>query len=239
MRFRQLCLVPLFALLLAGELRADPIIAGQTSWVARAIQDVELFANTAINTTSTPIMIDDLSGIAVAGINRETQVGNTIEISSFFGWDFVGSLPGFGTYRFGAVGPFSGSDYTGQITNVMQDPSDPGFSSGDPSSFLSGDVEISGDSFAFEFLTGPLAGVVLTTDPSQNFSFQAQFDGLPPSVGTAFTNDGDEFLNVLYQGQVVGTSSDRRVIRIVPEPTAAGMMAVLLGTVVLVRRRAN
>ena len=236
MRFRDLCLVPLIALLLAGELRADPIIAGQTSWVVRAIQDVELFANTAVNPTSTPIMVDDLFGVGLAGINRETQVGTSIEISSSFGWDIRGSLPGLGSYRFGAVGPIPASDLTGTISNVMQDPSDPGFSSGDPSSFLSGDVELMGESFAFEFLTGPLAGVVLTTDPNQGFSFSSEFDGLPPSVGTTITNSGDDFLNVLFDGQVVGTSSDRRIVVIVPEPTT-GLATIVLGSLVIMKRR--
>lgn len=235
MRSKTLYSIITIALLGAtSSVRADPIVAGQTTWLAKAIQDVTLFPNTSINPTNEAIFIDDLFGIATAGFNREMQIGDTIAFNSVVGWDFVGSLPGIGDYRFGVAGPFTGSDYSGEITNVVQDASAPGFSSGDPSSFASGDVTLSGAAFGFEFLSGPLAGVVLTTDPTQNFAFVAQFDALPPSVGTTFTNSGDEVLNVFFNGELVGTSSDRRVVTI-PEPSSC--LSCLLGLIALLVRR--
>ena len=220
------------------QAEADDIGPGTTSFQARAIQDVTLFANTALNDTDEAIIIDDLFGDGLAGWNREQQSGNSIEISSFFGWAFEGSLPGLGDYRFGIVGSFTGDQYSGTISNVVQDPSDPGFSNGDPSSFVSGDLELLGpDGFGFEFTSGPLAGVFLTTDPSQNFSFTGQLDGLPPSPGTTFFNGGEETLNVLFNGVVVGTSSDRRIVVSVPEPGSGAILIAIVGLAAIRRRK--
>ena len=220
-------------LFLASSAHADPILAGSTSFAAIAIQDVTVFANTSINPSGNDIFFDDLSGSSIATIVRDEQVGSTINISSLDGWVFEGSNA-LGDYRFGIVGPFSGSDYSGEITNVVQDPNDPGFNSGDPSSFVSGDYFISGTGFGFEFTSGPLTGVVLRTDPGQNFEFEATFDGLPPSPGTLLTPTpgSDQVLDVyLTDGsgnllELVGTSSDRRIL-VVPEPSS--MLLIGLG----------
>ena len=133
---------------------------------------------------------------------------------------FAGSLPGLGSYEFGAVGPYSPASYSGQITNVQQDANDPGFATGDPSSFVSGDFFLEGAGFGLVFTSGPLQGVVLETDPSQSFAFQSVWDGLPPSPGNVWTNSGTDVLNVLFNGEVVGTSSNRRIVAL-PEPTGA------------------
>jgi hypothetical protein len=237
MHSKAICSLLLLALVALGPnrvLEAAPIAGGTTSWLAKAIQDVTLFANTSVNPSPDPIFIDDLFGIATAGINRETQVGDTIEVSSVVGWDFVGSLPGIGSFRFGIVGPFSETEYSGAITGVAQDSSSPGFASGDPASFQAGTAALSGPAFAFEFLSGPLAGVVLTTDPSQQFAFEASLDGLPPSVGTTFFATGDQVLNVFFGNELVGTSSDRRVV-VIPEPTSV-VMVCLPGLLALLAR---
>jgi hypothetical protein len=63
--------------------------------------------------------------VDVFGINREQQVGSTIEFNSLIGGRYLGSLPGIGDYAFGIVGGLTAADYSGQITNVVQNGADP------------------------------------------------------------------------------------------------------------------
>lgn len=239
-KFFSVCFCSLLVSCMAGSARAELIVAGPTLFYARAVQDITLFAGTPFNDTGSDLFFADITGFGFAGINRETQVGTTIDFNSVIGWSFDGSNDDFGVFRFGAVGPFTGADYSGAITNVVQDEADPGFATGDPSSFLSGDVSFSGSAFAFEFLSGDLAGVILTTDPTQNFSFVADFDGLPPSPGTVFLNDGDDALNVLFNGDVIGTTSNRRVfVTAVPEPGTFAALSAIGGIIVLRKRRSK
>ena len=130
---------------------------------------------------------------------------------SLSGGLFYGSDPRLGSFVFGNIPPLTGADFSGVITNVVQDLSDR-IPTGQPSSFQSGDFSFGGASFGFEFLTGPAAGLKLFTDPAVPFSFSATFDGLPPSAGTVLNNSGTDVLNVLFNGQVVATSSDRRIV---------------------------
>jgi hypothetical protein len=234
----QKFLTPLFwfALIACSReaVRAEPIGGGQVTFNAFAIQDITLLGGTTINPGAEDLILDDIRGFGVAGLNLEAQVGNTIEISSLFGWEFVGSDPQIGDYRFGNIPPFSGTDYSGEFTNVVQDANDPGFATGQFSSFESGDYSVSGDAFAFESLSGSLTGTVLTTDPSQGFTFVSTFDGLPPSPGTELTSAGQ--LNILLGNDVVGYSSDRRIIvTAIPEPSCAAFLMV--GSLVVLRRR--
>jgi hypothetical protein len=111
---------------------------------------------------------------------------------------------------------------------------------GQPSSFQSGDFSFGGASFGFELLTGPVAGLKLFTDPAVPFSFTSTFDGLPPSAGTVLHNSGADVLNVLFNGQVVATSSDRQIVlSAVPEPSSlilCGLATVVAGAYTAVRR---
>src|SRR3954471_18405600 len=179
---------------------AAPIIAGSTLLPGTAIQDITLLPNTPFNPTGSPILINDLFGVGSITINRDTQVGSTIPISSLSGGMFFGSNALLGTYVFGNIPPLTGADFSGVINNVVQNPSDPGFATGQPSSFQSGDFSFGGASFGFEFLTGPAAGLKLFTDPTVPFSFSSTFDGLPPSAGTVLNNSGPDVLNVLFDG---------------------------------------
>jgi hypothetical protein len=210
-KFRVLYLSIAVTLVTGQLLQAAPIVAGPTTYPTIAIQDIVLFANTPIN-PGPELVIPGLSGVDVFGINREEQVGSTIEFNSLIGGRYLGSLPGIGDYAFGIVGGLTEADYSGQLTNVVQNPADPGFAAGDPSSFVSGEYYVSGDQFGFEFLTGPLTGVILFTDPTQDFSFVSTFDGLPPSPGTMLVNGGDDVLDVLLGDVIVGTSSNRRIV---------------------------
>ena len=212
---------------------AEEIQAGATTFFAQALLDVTIFDSASINPTGEELFFDDLSGFSSATIFREQQVGSTITISGLEGWAFEGSNV-LGDFRFGIVGPFDGNDYSGAFTNVQQDPNDPGFPTGDPSSFVSGDYFVSGTGFGVEFTSGPLTGIILSTDPSQVLEFESVFDGLPPSPGTLIstTPGSDQFLDLYLSNangdllELVGTTSDRRIV-VVPEPSS--MLVIGLG----------
>src|SRR4051812_24590392 len=149
---------------------AGPIVAGTTLLPGTAIQDITLLPNTPFNPTGAPIVINDLFGVGSITIDRGTQVGTTIPILSLSGGLFYGSDPLLGSYVFGNVPPLTGADFSGVITNVVQDPTDPGFATGQPSSFQSGDFSFGGASFGFKFLTGPAAAITLFTVPALPFA---------------------------------------------------------------------
>ena len=214
----------LLAAVAAPPAQAAPIVAGETVLLSKAIQDITLLPGTPFNPTSSPIVIDDLFGIGPLTIFRDAQVGSTITFSMLDG-RFFGSHPALGSYVFGRVEPLTPATYSGQIVNVVQDPTDPGFATGQPSSFVSGDITWGGANFGFEFLTGPAAGIRLYTDPAVPFSFSSTYDGLPPSAGTVNANSGPDVLNVLFNGQVVALTSDRRVESI-PEPSSIALLVM-------------
>lgn len=236
MRNLQLRLgLPAFLLLatLTSSAVADPISPGTTFLYARAIQDITLLKNTVFNASDQDIVIDDLFGDGYLRLNRAGQAGSTIEITSLEGV-FSGAHPMLGSYVFGTVPPLGPDDFSGTITNVVQDPNDPGFGTGDPSSFVSGDVKLGGASFGFSFVGGP----TLFTDPLQGFEFSAAFDGLPPSPGTVLQNSGRDVLDVYFNGMLVAQSSDRRIlITSVPEPASLALVGTGALTLLSIARR--
>ena len=169
--FRNVLALVLLAAAAAPPAEAAGIVAGSTLLPGTAIQDITLLPNTPFNPTSSPILISGVSGVGSITINRDAQVGNTITISSLAGGMFFGSNPILGSYVFGNLPPLTGADFSGVITNVVQNSADPGFATGQPSSFQSGNFSFGGNSFGFEFLTGPAAGLTLFTDPTVPFSF--------------------------------------------------------------------
>jgi PEP-CTERM motif len=221
---------------LSGSLsRAESIVAGSTALPGTAIMDLLLEPNTPFNPTESPITLSGVSGVGSITINRDAQVGNTINIPTLAGGMFFGSNAILGSYVFGNIAPLTGADFSGSITNVVQNPNDPGFATGQPSSFQSGTFSFGGDSFGFEFLSpGPFQFVKLFTDPAVPFSFSSNFDGLPPSDGTILMNSGPDALNVLFtdpstgQSVVVAQSLNREIVLsgAVPEPSSIVLLVV-------------
>jgi hypothetical protein len=216
---------------LAPAAEAALIVAGTTVLPGEAIQDITLLPNTVFNPTSSPILFSGVAGFGSITLNRDAEVGTTITIPTLAGGLFYGSHAGLGNYVFGNIPPLTGADFNGVITNVVQNPNDPGFATGQPASFQSGDFSFGGASFGFQFLNGPTPGPTLFTDPSNPFSFSSTFDGLPPSAGTILMNSGPDVLNVLFNGHVVATSSNREIIILssIPEPSSfllGGMGAI-------------
>ena len=208
--------------------RGALIIAGATTTPATAIQDITLLPSTPFNPTSSPILIRGVSGIGSLTFNRDAeQANNTINIPSLAGGMFFGSNPLLGSYVFGNIAPLTGANFSGSITNVVQDPSDPGFATGQPSSFKSGNFLFGGASFGFMFLSGPAAGTSLYTDPTVPFQFSAMFDGLPPTPDTVLQNSGPNVLNVDFNGVPVAQSSNRFIeLTTVPEPSSLMLLGI-------------
>jgi hypothetical protein len=217
------------AILIAPQLKADPIIAGTTELPGAAIQDITLPAFSPLNPGATPIVIQDLTGYGTITINRDAQVGSTITFDSLSGGMYYGYNAELqARYVFGNIAPLTGADFSGSITNVVQNTSDSGYSTGQPSSFQSGNFSLRGNSFGFEFLSGNYMGLTVFTDASVPFSFSSTFDGLPPSNGTVLVNSGTDVLNILYGGQVIAQSSDRRIIisNSIPEPSGIILLSI-------------
>jgi len=217
------------AILAAPRAEAEPIVAGTTNLSSAAIQDITLLPGTPLNPGTSAILITDVTGYGTITINRDAQVGNTITISSLAGGMYYGSNPGLpGDYVFGNIPPLTGADFSGSITNVVQNTADPGYATGQPSSFQSGDFSFGGASFGFEFLSGPFMGLTVFTDPTIPFSFSSTFDGLPPSNGTVLVNSGTDVLNILYNGQAIAQSSNRRIVinSAIPEPSGILLLSI-------------
>jgi PEP-CTERM motif len=228
---------------MAPTASAAPIVAGTTDLLIEAVQDITLLPGTPLNPGTSPVLISGVTGYGVITLNRDAQVGTTINIPTLAGGLLYGSNPGLpGTYVFGNIPPLTGASFSGSITDVVQNTSAPGYATGQPSSFQSGNFSFGGNSFGFEFLTGPFAGVTLFTDPTVPFSFAAPFDGLPPTPGTTLVNSGTDFLNVQLGGATVAQSSNRQLIVVaaIPEPSSlvlGGLAAIGIGCGYAGRRR--
>ena len=212
------------ALLSPPSVNAAPIVAGQTTFTVFAIQDVELLPGTPFNPTGSSLVIDDLTAFGTFTIARQAQSGSTIAFTGVQSL-FTGSHPLLGNFELGAGPPLNVGSFLGVITNVMQDPLDPGFPTGQPSSFASGDMRLDVPAFALRFQ--PSGVVVFTKDP---FTFTAALDGLPPSPGTVLQGDGTQ-LGVYFTDPstgadlLVGYSTDRRLVTsAVPEPAGLALL---------------
>ena len=221
--------VPLAA---APPAPAAPITAGRTTLTVFPIQDIELLPNTFLNPTGSSILLDDVTSFGSATFDRQAQVGSTIQLTN-------GRFSGTGFHP--ALGPFElfSPNTSMTITNVVQDPTDPGFATGDPSSFASGNVVLHVPDYGARLANGLVLSV---RDP---FLFEATFDGLPPSPGTLYRSNPFDLRLNLYatnpatgQEVVVAQSFHRFLIEAAaPVPEPSSLLLLTVGAAGLAARR--
>ena len=224
-RLLAITLSLLLALTVCAQSHGTPIKAGTTTVMADAIQDIELVPGTPFNPTNDSILLADVTARGWYSLDRAEQAGFLIpilEVESVF----IGFHPLVGPFELGNGAAHGIGTGSGVILSVIQDPNDPGFPTGEPSSFLSGDLAVSA-TFGLRITGGPAAGAELfTKDP---VTFAGVFDGLPPSVGTTVVSPGaiDIFTANPMGGPdlLVAVSTNRRIATI-PEPSAFTLAGV-------------
>ncbi|QEH35188.1 hypothetical protein OJF2_37350 [Aquisphaera giovannonii] len=230
MRCSRACLLLLAALpmCLPASARAAPIVAGDTTFHGTAVQDVTILGGTAFN-PGPEFTLYGLSGVGYFTIHRQAQVGSTIE---FAGGDslFSGSYAGLGSYTFGTGAPLGGGSFHGMIENVVQDPTDPGFASGDPSSFASGDYTAYLDRFLFKLADGTIL------ETGGVYALAATLDGLPPRTATTLQGSATDRNPIYYgdpaNGFLVGYTTNGAIyVSAVPEPSAFCLGGIAMAAV--------
>lgn len=205
----------LYLALSLGEVTASPIEAGYD--VFPSIGMIEI--TTLPNSLGIPIFTETISlksTTTQAIVHRDEQVGNVID-TELVSLDLFGSSINLGPLHVrvgtGNAIPVSMGPSLGRIENVVQDLLDPGFSTGDPSSFFSG------DSFFDVFFEIDVAGVtIFNAIPAR---IEASIEEIPP-IGAEYVKIGSLF------GWIIGQDplTDAPIIEIVnvthtpiPEPT--------------------
>ncbi len=218
--------------------QAAPIVPGQFISYVDAVQDVTIPVGSPLNPGTDPIPFVGVSATGFFTFDRQQQVGDSIELTNgnFFGTGFE---PGLGNFRL-----FAGADHgltpmTATISSVFQDEFDPGFATGQASSFLFGDGLFRVPDFGIEILDdmGNVAARLTTRDP---FDFEAALFSLDPEINTTFfaTEDIDINAFVGTGTDVAAISSNRRLfVTAVPEPTSLSLLSLVGGAAMLRRRR--
>lgn len=227
--------------LAATRTHAAPIVGGVDSYLATGTERVTLFANPLLGLATDFTFDTDKVGYFV--VERQTQVGSTIDLAITEA-EFYGLLPVElgGTPYVITLGPDLPA-FTGSITNVAQDPGDPGFAAGDPSSFVSGDFRATTSFKLVDLVTG----LTLYTDPIDLLELTSSLDSLPYRAGTVFFGAGPVDIYLQTGGladpgvdPIVGVMSGITVTT-VPEPPAFALSglgaAAVTGLGLLGRRR--
>jgi hypothetical protein len=234
---RYSAVVVLFSsLLIALPAHAAPIVAGTDLVPSVAVQTIDLLPGTPFN-PGTEVLTVILTASGGFTLDRQAQTGTTIDFTipqAIFSGVLPGPLP---PLAFDLVAGVPGlNPTTGQITDVVQNPADPGFPTGNPSSFVSGDFRAD----TFFALLLPIG--TLYSDPNQAAVFTGALAGLPLPEGTVLSSP--DRLNIYFQmgpgfdptrDPIVAVSYDRTVSA-VPEPSAIVLLLGGAGILVTVRR---
>jgi hypothetical protein len=126
------------AILACPRANAEPIVAGVASFPIAAIQNVELLPGAPFNPSGSSIVVTDLTAVGGISIDHAAQFGSTIGYTGIDAYFTAASSP-IGPFELGAGPTIGFGGFSGKITNVVQNPLDPGYATGQPSSFVSGD----------------------------------------------------------------------------------------------------
>lgn len=209
---------------------AAPIGAGDDVFNSEGEITILTFANPFGIPVFLPETIS-LDSMGMLGtVHRDDQMSTTID-TEIISMDLFGNSANVGAVHV-RVGTGNGVALAsiGQITNVVQDPLDPGFADGLPSSFQSG------DSFFDVFYEIDVGGITLFNTIPHRLGPETIFE-LPP-IGIDYLSPGS--LNLFVKGDatmtVVGQISDIRHTP-VPEPSTYALFAFGLGALGIAHRR--
>ncbi len=216
-------LLACLAVVLAPQVvTAAPIQGGTATYDYFNSFFTRLFPGTPLNPGTEPIDVP-VESLGVFTQVWQPQVGFTIvdELTSI---RQAGVLPGdppipfeifAGIEETPELGPFIGS-----ITGIVQDPTDPGFAMGNPSSLVSGSRQVGGP-FAQQLIDGTFLYTV------ESYFFEGQITALPFPVGQEFIGRDDVEVRVRLGSEidpladpVVGLVLAGGVVRIIPEPAS-------------------
>jgi hypothetical protein len=213
--------------LAAAPAAAAPIVAGTDRYRLTGSEVVTLFAGGPLGLPFEVTFTTDKVGSFT--VRRQAQVGDTIAytLSDVL---FTGDLPAFlGGAPFVIVQTPDLPPGSGTISDIVQDPLDPGFPAGDPSSLVSADNH---STASFKLIV-PSTGLTLYTDPANPPAFFGRMDSLPYDAGTSFVAPGPVAI-YLQTGAtadpavdpVVGRMTDITVtvVAAVPEPASLGLL---------------
>lgn len=211
--------------------RSEPIVPGSFTVQVFKEQFVELFAGTPFNPGTEPITVRVLASGTLT-VDYSGQVGDEIVTTptAHLTGVFPSPLPPIPFEIFAGTPDLPPG--RGVISGIVQDPDDPGFPVGDPSSFVSG--EFREEAYFKQVLPD---GTTIYSDPNQAAIFTASLTGLPYPPGTTFVSP--ERVNLYLQvgpgfdptrDPVIGQSFGR-TLTVVPEPSAA--LSLLIGSAAL------
>lgn len=219
--------------LVAPVADAAPIVAGSATQSYVNVQQIRLFPGTPFNPG--PELVEfALTARGPLTATWESQVGSTMQHTVPF-VHFTGLFPGGIPFDILAGTPDL-PPTTGQFSNIVQNPADPGFASGNPSSLVSADY--SNTAYFKQVLPD---GTTIYSDQVNPAVFNSTLAGLPYPLGQEFISTGPLDLYVQLGSRidqandlVIGQSL-HRVVTVVPEPT--GLTLLSLGTVCLLVAR--
>lgn len=161
------------------------------------------------------------SGGTVATVHRDTQVGDTID-TEIVSLDLFGTSVNVGpTHIRAGTGNGVAMASTGQITNVVQNPLDPGFATGNPSSFASG------DSFFDVFFEIDVQNFGITLSNQNPVTVAANNIGRLPPIGELYEHTGGGII-IGFQTNDVG-QVEAVIHKPTPEPSTWLLFVVGIG----------
>ena len=168
-------------------------VAGTTFLHSRAIQTITLLAGTPFNPTGSDIVVEDLFGDGGITLNRDAQVGTSMDVGSATGL-YYGSNALLGDYVFGGV-PLKATDFGGSITNIVQAPD---------SSLTSGDLVFGEHQLRVHVPLGPSGGDLAVHGPVRPVRLHGPpRTACPPRRAPLCRTPGADVLNILFNGQIV------------------------------------